>query len=1756
MPVKNAMLITYFYYNTYGKGKNMKGIKTVKRFLLAYVILAMACMGIMTNYTTAEAATTFKTWECYKADYYLQCSPYSYYMSDKFSAPYRSIVKENSTSDVFNGLLTSWEIATFSLSNVTEYSQKRTGYYEAFLYDVLYQGYDQKTLMGALKKGAKSTQASALKSVTKLLKKTEMSYGKTKLASMSDEEMKNFAKSLKECNELSAVFGVVSDVTTVFSYATTVEEVLYKASKAATIMNTASENADILDRIANATTDASLKKACNNLASICRKEVSEDELVQIMLKDEAVDEIQNKVMSKIWSKVIEQLGTYGIAVKAGQSLGKAFAELFFSTNTQVETYYEMKCLYEFEDRLTDAVRTYAANYSSNATTANAKLFNNAFEMLMQTYELGCDIAVTYNESTYNKGALNILVSRISGDIDKFNKYKDSVNFIKRTIDEVYTFATNDMYNSYLEDCCADVADTVEMAPVENVGTKEELDNQLVALEANVQKASNMYISGDYKLTGDIETYGSLYLSGGTLDLNGYTLTIHGDIHQTNGVLFVDGGKLTVDGDYGIYRTQKNSTTGDTEIICTDGYLKMVKAADSVTVGGNLTVCIDEDTSRYLTAGTLVLKGNFRQIYDGYSTTAYGFCATGTHTTILAGEGTQELSFDSSASGFNELKTAEGYQGKIALKNNIKFNKLGSDLAVTGENLYIGDSKLNGHKLSVTGNATMYADVDLQGGEWEVTGNLRQTYGILYVNGGKLTVDGDYGVYQTQENITTGDTEIAYTSGYLKMVKAADSVTVGGDLTVCTYTSGYLTAGTLVLKGNFRQAYDDRAGSGSYGFCATGTHTTILAGEGTQELSFDSSASGFNELKTAEGYQGKIALKNNIKFNKLGSDLAVTGENLYIGDSKLNGHKLSVTGNATMYADVDLQGGEWEVTGNLRQTYGILYVNGGKLTVDGDYGVYQTQENITTGDTEIAYTSGYLKMVKAADSVTVGGDLTVCTYYTSGYLTAGTLVLKGNFRQIYGGSSYGFCATGTHTTILAGEGTQHITFDSTASQFNNLKLTGDKDTDYVFSREVCWNQIYMNTDVRAVNVYPKDKILIKGTAWKFTAAVAGINKPSQEVTWSVEGASGSQTQISEAGILTVDLHETADTLKVRAVSRQDPQYSGSVTVTLQNAIPVVEWVQITPNHVGLGLGDSKQFEAVVYGENEPEQTVIWQVTGNTSPDTMIDEDGILYIGRDELADSVVIEATSKLDETKKASETVSILRTTISENTIVEKVHVSPQKADVEVGQSRQYKAVVMGVNGPSQDVQWSVSNNSCPSTRVDASGLLTVADEEEAGELTVIATSVENEQIMGTATVSVVRLSILPVADKVIILLKPGDTIALSARVLGANAPSQAVNWRIEGNMSDKTLIDENGVLSIGKNEKTNKITVIAASDENPEIENRVQFDVQPSTCMHTNTEVRNQKESTCLEKGYTGDIFCKDCEDQVGIGNEIPAKGHAWDAGKVVKEATYEEAGIILYTCQTCGAQKQDDLDRLQRPETDEKTQENKKQQTDNGKTDGEQTGQKEKLSGGELIKQKNAEYIVKSDGTVSCGKVKNVNGKLTIPDTVQDENGNTYAVSEVGKDAFKDNKSVTEVVIGNKVKTIAVNAFAGCSKLKKVVLGNAVEVISDNAFANCGKLQTVTMKKKVTRIGARAFYKCKSLKKIVIPASVKKIGKQAFYQCKNLRSITIKTTKLTKKRVGSNAFKGIHAKAKIKVPKKKLALYKKVLRSRGVGKKAKIMK
>ena len=96
--------------------------------------------------------------------------------------------------------------------------------------------------------------------------------------------------------------------------------------------------------------------------------------------------------------------------------------------------------------------------------------------------------------------------------------------------------------------------------------------------------------------------------------------------------------------------------------------------------------------------------------------------------------------------------------------------------------------------------------------------------------------------------------------------------------------------------------------------------------------------------------------------------------------------------------------------------------------------------------------------------------------------------------------------------------------------------------------------------------------------------------------------------------------------------------------------------------------------------------------------------------------------------------------------------------------------------------------------------------------------------------------------------------------------------------------------------------------------------------------------------------------------------------------------------------------------------------------------------------------------------------------------------------------------------------------------------------------------VKYQVTSIAPKAFMNNKKLKKVVIPATIRSIGKKAFAGCKNLKKITVKTPYLTKKSVGAKAFKGIYAKAAIKVPKKKKKAYTSLFKAKGVGKKVKI--
>ena len=68
-------------------------------------------------------------------------------------------------------------------------------------------------------------------------------------------------------------------------------------------------------------------------------------------------------------------------------------------------------------------------------------------------------------------------------------------------------------------------------------------------------------------------------------------------------------------------------------------------------------------------------------------------------------------------------------------------------------------------------------------------------------------------------------------------------------------------------------------------------------------------------------------------------------------------------------------------------------------------------------------------------------------------------------------------------------------------------------------------------------------------------------------------------------------------------------------------------------------------------------------------------------------------------------------------------------------------------------------------------------------------------------------------------------------------------------------------------------------------------------------TEIRNAKEESCSDAGYTGDTYCTDCDTKLAEGKEIPATGnHTFGEWVIVKVPTVSENGTEERKCTVCG--------------------------------------------------------------------------------------------------------------------------------------------------------------------------------------------------------------------------------------------------------------
>ncbi len=321
-----------------------------------------------------------------------------------------------------------------------------------------------------------------------------------------------------------------------------------------------------------------------------------------------------------------------------------------------------------------------------------------------------------------------------------------------------------------------------------------------------------------------------------------------------------------------------------------------------------------------------------------------------------------------------------------------------------------------------------------------------------------------------------------------------------------------------------------------------------------------------------------------------------------------------------------------------------------------------------------------------------------------------------------------------------------------------------------------------------------------------------------------------------------------------------------------------------------------------------------------------------------------------------------------------------------------------------------------------------------------------------------------------------------------------------------------------------------------------------------------NTQKATCTEDGYYR-YTCSNCSDSYT--EPIPATGHTWDAGKVTLKATALKDGIRTYTCITCKETKtepvpatgqsgddnsddRDNPDNKDNPDIEDGNDPDKDEfdtDEDGKDSDKEETPDKDDeesnyLEIGDVTEDAGSgdEYeIISADGNVICVEyVESAHPKATIikiPATIKTEDGTVCRVTSISKCAFKNNRRLKKVVIGNNVTTIGTKAFSGCKNLVSVTIGKNVVAIGASAFSNCTKLTSLT-----------------------IPSKVKKIGFNAFSGCKKLKKLDIKSPKLNAKGLNKKAFKGISSKVLVQVPKDKRTVYQKLLCQKGLSKKNKI--
>lgn len=153
--------------------------------------------------------------------------------------------------------------------------------------------------------------------------------------------------------------------------------------------------------------------------------------------------------------------------------------------------------------------------------------------------------------------------------------------------------------------------------------------------------------------------------------------------------------------------------------------------------------------------------------------------------------------------------------------------------------------------------------------------------------------------------------------------------------------------------------------------------------------------------------------------------------------------------------------------------------------------------------------------------------------------------------------------------------------------------------------------------------------------QLAGVVRGPAGVRQGITWSLGNEPGElepETQINQNGLLHVANNELSDVIYVVAASVVDPWIRATTAVLTGLIKNVITGITLTTESI---VDSDIQLRATVLGKGTFIHDVAWTLEGNESPDTTIDDTGLLHIDFEENADSLKITATSVGDERIKS-----------------------------------------------------------------------------------------------------------------------------------------------------------------------------------------------------------------------------------------------------------------------------------------------------------------------------------------------------------------------------------------------------------------------------------------------------------------------------------------------------------------------------------------